>query len=435
MTIAACISVPTEGFAADLFGMVAGLPLWQRQLLMLSRTGAAPIAILEQPDRKEKLRRELAAVQKLPPVRIISDPRELAHTSLNHEVEGCLYLPLNLLIEPERLAAFAAQDLPQGQVAVGIVSMSHATGADTGKLENRSPVLLSGDQVVSWGERESATTEQASRLLLFSTSAWQEWRNSGHDLDLFLTRLARQDRLRGIELHSGEVFFIRQQQDLESATNWLISREESSPVGEGILENSWNRALARRLLPWILRQQIAPNQITLTAFLFGLLATWAFAQGSHGWSVAAGLLLPLLLVLDCLDGAVARLKFKESRLGAWLDRQGDSLLNLLLFWGIARGCYLASSHPVFLVAGVLLTFGYLSCWWLLDMPGVVALPTAQAPESWKEKILAELSSRDFFYLILLLACLNRLEWLIVGSAVGTNIFAIVLFRQKYYGQG
>ncbi len=253
----------------------------------------------------------------------------------------------------------------------------------------------------------------------------------------YVARKAIQNRVLGIVLDPSGILSVYDDQDQAVATAHLIAAQDSSPVGEGILENSWNRRIARLILPWILTRGITPNQITLASLLVGLLAVWGFAQGSYGASVGAALLLPLILVLDCLDGAVARLKFQESRLGALLDLHGDTVLNLLLLMGISVGCYRTSGHPLFLASGLLLTVGYLACWWLINFADTKPIIADQPPESQvssSDQILEEAVSRDFFYIILLLAILNWLDWMIVATAVGTNIFALIFYRRKSDGQ-
>jgi hypothetical protein len=70
---------------------------------------------------------------------------------------------------------------------------------------------------------------------------------------------------------------------------------------------------------------VAPNTVTVVSLLVGLLA--AVLCGIGGWPllVVAAVLLQLSLVLDCVDGEIARYTRRFSPLGAWLDVTGDRL--------------------------------------------------------------------------------------------------------------
>ncbi len=341
-------------------------------------------------------------------------------------------------------------------MTLGVVTQPQDISPSGAKSSAKGPdkpptVKLQNGLVISLNLLGSTNGFQLAGLTLLSAEAWKDWQdwqkrqdieplaNQNPGLDDFYNYVAlkvKEHQVLGRTLDPSGILAVYDDQDQVVATAHLIAGQDSSPMGEGILENSWNRKIARLILPWLLTQGITPNQITLVSFLVGLLAVWGFAQGSYYASVGAALLLPLILVMDCLDGAVARLKFQESRLGALLDLHGDTVLNLLLFLGITLGSYRSSGHPLYLASGLLLTVGYLACWWLInptDVKPVVADQPDDSHLSSSEKILGEAVSRDFIYIILLMAILNWLDWMIVGMAVGTNIFAVIFYWRQSDG--
>jgi phosphatidylglycerophosphate synthase len=92
-----------------------------------------------------------------------------------------------------------------------------------------------------------------------------------------------------------------------------------------------SRAITWRLLP----TGVAPNTVTVVSLLMGLLT--AVLCGIGGWPllVAAAVLLQVSLVLDCVDGEIARYTRRFSPLGAWLDVSGDRLKENGVYAGLA----------------------------------------------------------------------------------------------------
>jgi len=292
-------------------------------------------------------------------------------------------------------------------------------------------------------------------MALFSQSAWRDWQSwlmgqalsegapAAPDTALFpyLALQAREKRVQGIESDSVSVALIQNDQDAREATTRLINAAQGSPWGEGYLESSVSRRLARKILLRLTAAapKINPNFITVSDLLLGLVAVAGFLTGNYWAGLGAALLLPLVIVLDMLDGLLARLTFQESREGRVLDLYGDTILNLLIFCGIAVGQYRATGRVLFLFLLIPRTIGYIWCWRLTNplkdetrktMDGLSPLEP-QEFRTRPEKALNETISRDFFYLIVLAALFNILDWLIIAVAIGANLFGLFLFwRQR-----
>jgi len=112
------------------------------------------------------------------------------------------------------------------------------------------------------------------------------------------------------------------------------------------------RRLSRRLTPLALRWGLRPNPITIASLVIGLAAAGAFATGERIGLVAGALLLQLSLVVDCVDGEVARYTRAFSPLGAWLDASTDRVKEYACYAGLAFG---ADGDTVWLLAAAMLT--------------------------------------------------------------------------------
>ncbi len=114
------------------------------------------------------------------------------------------------------------------------------------------------------------------------------------------------------------------------------------------------RRLSRRLTPIALRLGLRPNQITVASLGIGLAAAVAFSTGARVGLVAGALLLQLSLVVDCVDGEVARYTRGFSALGAWLDASTDRVKEYACYAGLAFGAAeLGPVDPWLLAAAML----------------------------------------------------------------------------------
>ncbi len=271
-------------------------------------------------------------------------------------------------------------------------------------------------------------------LAKLSPEAWEEWQRWRREtqrprkclphlaalLEAGLRRLEDHGRLLAVAAEPFSLTYLASKQDAMTATRRLAAGVSGSPWGEGWLESSLNRRLARALLPTVAAWPVLPTQITCLHLTLGLLAALLFLEGSYPAGVAGALLLPLVVVLDCLDGLVARLTFRQTRWGGFLDFYGDTLLNLIIFLSISVGLYRMSGNPLYLALLLPLTSGYGWCWWLTDPHR----RRFRQPKAAAHPVVSEMTSRDFVYLVLVFAVLGRLDWFIVGVAAGSHLFAL-----------
>jgi len=102
-----------------------------------------------------------------------------------------------------------------------------------------------------------------------------------------------------------------------------------------------------------------PTAISLVSFLIVFLGALLFVPKGYAASLFAGILIQLGSVLDGCDGEVARLTFRSSRFGAWLDtlldRYGDAAVAVGITWGFWR----AHPSPWVWLGGVVALTGFL----------------------------------------------------------------------------
>ena len=113
----------------------------------------------------------------------------------------------------------------------------------------------------------------------------------------------------------------------------------------------WTMPLTQRpllhLARWLAVAGVRPDQVTLVAFLVGMLALPLLAWEAYGWALAAILVNRLG---DGLDGALARLTHRASDAGGFLDIG----LDFVFYAAVVLGFALADPAANALAAAVLL---------------------------------------------------------------------------------
>lgn len=115
------------------------------------------------------------------------------------------------------------------------------------------------------------------------------------------------------------------------------------------------RRLSKPLTWLAVKIGATPNQVTIASFGIGLLAAYFFAQGDTASLIVGALLLQLSIVVDCVDGELARYTRTFSELGAWLDAITDRVKEYVVFLGLAYGAFVQNGSNLWLLAALLMT--------------------------------------------------------------------------------
>src|SRR5262249_11756696 len=136
----------------------------------------------------------------------------------------------------------------------------------------------------------------------------------------------------------------------------LDSLGRHTAVGDSYLAAVVDRRLSRPVTRWLPgKPWVSPSRVTGLSLAVGLLGAAGLMTTGYGTRLAAVLCLLVSIVLDCVDGEIARARFEQSAAGARLDVIGDYLVNLSVFVGLAIG--LARDGSTGLGAGLVLLGG------------------------------------------------------------------------------
>ena len=259
-----------------------------------------------------------------------------------------------------------------------------ASAALVGKQTDFSDTLVRASQVVSATSASHKPTETnrvftgairlSKRQAPEITSALEQASvrgAQGNSLDLLLVALVRAT----IKVDAVELVAAPFARSTEASVRGQVAKEIAKIKIPRLRLKIANRAndgffsvyVLRRfskILTWVaVKIGATPNQVTIASFAIGLYAAYLFAQGDT-WSLIAGaILLQVSIIVDCVDGELARYTRKFSELGAWLDAITDRVKEYAVFLGLAYGAYEHLGQNLWLLAAIMMaiqTFRHLS---------------------------------------------------------------------------
>ena len=222
-----------------------------------------------------------------------------------------------------------------------------------------------------------------------------------------------------------------------------VLRVTGKPL-DGAIAARLNRTLSQRVVTPVLIAlvpRITPNQVTLIAFAVAVAAAAAFAVGAP---IAAAVLVALASVLDGSDGEVARLTYRSSPYGAFLDAVLDRAGDGILFIGAA--IYLATdSHLGDLLGGAQVPVALAVSGAALVGHLLVSYTTAKAAidlgQSYRGTLVGGGRGRDLRLLLVTVgavaAAVNPVALLVTVAAVAllTSWIVVVRLQRSWWAAG
>lgn len=200
---------------------------------------------------------------------------------------------------------------------------------------------------------------------------------------------------------------------------------------DGVVDKYFNRPVGHYLSKMLVHTSVSPNQVSVSASLVGLVSAWLFAIGGYGAAVWGAIVLQLSAILDAVDGDLARVMFKESPLGKWLDIVGDQVVHIAVFVAVGVGLYRGGcAAPVIPLAtsaaiGVAISL-------IVVVRGLRQFESQSNPRS--QRLIEATANRDFSVLLIILAALGKLEWFLWLTAIGVHIFWMVVLASQMTGR-
>lgn len=339
---------------------------------------------------------------------------------------------------------WVAEPLARRGISIGWVEgPSTETAPRPGPGDTRTTLLLAGDVLV----------DAAAVASLRDANLGPVWTSAGHLIGVVCAPADVARCLDHVDLWTGSpgpgtrivaglAVSLGTAGTLGRLERTLLDYLEERPTGDSYLAALLDRPMSRPLTRFLLRTPLAPAHVTLLGLATGLLGAAGLATVSYWGRLGGVLLLVASLVLDCVDGDLARARLAQNPAGARLDVVGDYLVNLAVFAGLAIGLLregltagtawaalglitgvgaaMATVHVLF-IRPALERGGDLH--WAGDAGSLRGRPGASIAE--------KLASRDYTYLLLVLAAIGHLEWFLTAAAVGAWVFTAALVAYRW----
>ena len=149
--------------------------------------------------------------------------------------------------------------------------------------------------------------------------------------------LADQGRLLTLDVTGHFWVDVDNEEALHKAKKILI--QQLFKPTDGPISRTVNRRFSTRISAYLAQYNISPNFITLVSFALSLIAAASFPIGEY-WAIAfGGIMAQISSILDGCDGEIARLKFKFSTFGEWLDRILDRYADGMIILGMTYAAW------------------------------------------------------------------------------------------------
>ncbi len=232
---------------------------------------------------------------------------------------------------------------------------------------------------------------------------------------------------------AGLPFIVEGQEDAKEAEECLVSSlSMQKRETDSLIARYFDRNISLFFTKRFIHTRITPNQITLIGMSIGLIGAFLLSLPYYSTQLIGSFLFLCCVIIDGMDGEIARLKLKESAFGHYLDIITDNIVHIAVFIGMGFGLYKRTNNHLYLYLIGILLIGF----------GLCALSVYQCilkkdEEELKRspfliRFMSLLTNRDFAYLVAFLAIIDKLHWFFVMTAIGSYLFSAILWVASYW---
>jgi phosphatidylglycerophosphate synthase len=127
--------------------------------------------------------------------------------------------------------------------------------------------------------------------------------------------------------------------NIESIKELKIICQNSKTEEQDWYSTIFCRKVSIYLSKLLLSTSITANQVTLLSIVVGLVAGVMFSFGNYLYTLAGALLLQLWLILDCVDGEIARYRKSSGPSGKYMESMDHYITEPFIFVCISFGLY------------------------------------------------------------------------------------------------
>jgi archaetidylinositol phosphate synthase len=192
--------------------------------------------------------------------------------------------------------------------------------------------------------------------------------------------------------------------------------------------NTWLHRSVRAVVRPLSATPITPNHITTARLVTGLMSVGLFAAGERTLQYYAAAFFLLSMLLDRVDGELARVSGNTSPWGHRYDLICDALCNALVFVGIGTGLrdgtFGWAAIPMGCVAGAAVVC---ILWWVMRIEALHGRRTAEIG------IITAFDPDDAMVVVPVAAFFDWMELLLAAAFIGAPVFALLAYYFRWRG--
>lgn len=398
---------------------VAGVPIIVRGIMTLYEAGIQSVTLLVAETQREKIEDFLLRYKKrpLPEINILSydEPYrvspKIVETLQNNAEHDLLFINANLLFDTEVIQTVRSFSARGREILVCRQGIHHIPIM---KLTRTSLACL-----------DSFTSEKP------------------RSIESCIRFLTEQAAIREVQqpLHSN-VFLVHRLRERVLAEKFLaesIRLKTSGPVARYI-----NKKISLPISLILSRLWVSPNAVTAVNIVIGIFSGVFVADG-HRYAVIlfGAVLFQIASIVDGCDGEVAKLTFRCSKFGQYIDSVSDTLSLGSFMTGLIAGYWRHThSHVAFMAGAVMIFSTFMTLFWMTlylkrntNSASLVTFDTDYLQKlknqpRWLTTFIKygkyTLKKDVFSFIFLLFAVAGILYWWLFIAAFGTALSAIIL---------
>ncbi len=272
--------------------------------------------------------------------------------------EPFLLLMADHLFDPSIARELEKIPLADGEIILGVDGNTHNSMIN---IENSIRVSTDNEKIRDIGKDLTGFNGISTGVFLCTPGIFAALERSTEEngeptLSGAVKILAGDGRARAVDISDHFWIDVCDPDAFKRAGNALMATLRGKP-DEGPVFRYIYRPMSAIISRRLVNYRITPNQISVFSFLCSILAAGLFALGGYPALLAGGLMAQFAMVIDCCDGAIARLKFQISEYGGWFDAVLDRYADAFLLFGLMWHAYADKAASLILFTGFLAIIG------------------------------------------------------------------------------
>ena len=193
--------------------------------------------------------------------------------------------------------------------------------------------------------------------------------------------------------------------------------------------------------------KIKPNPLSILNIFYALIPLSLIAFGTQKGTIIGAFLLILVVIIDHVDGSIARYHKIKTYMGAYLERMYHRLLPPFIFLALSTHAWIQQQNPLYLYLGAIIIFSmFLAHWARVSKYEIVMAKSKEGIKRVDTHLLKKLDEKNIVhklyratieipcridnltFLIIILSFLNLIPWMVI---IYTPYYAIIALAKSY----